>query len=100
MSRRRFLDRTQRQRERRAAGGGFNPGGMIRLAGFGAALVVAVGVYIGFVNQGETIYDGRWGVMQRLITPVLFGLTPLDLIVFALVALVGWRIWQRMRRRG
>ena len=100
MSRRRFLDRTQRQRERRAGRSGFNPAGMIRLAGFGAAIVVAAGVYIGFVNQGETIYDGRWGVMQRLITPVLFGLTPLDLIVFALVALVGWRIWRRMQRRG
>lgn len=100
MSRRRFLDRTHRQRERqKAGGGGFNPGGMIRLAGFGAALVVAVAVYVGFVNQGETIYDGRWGVLQRLITPLFLGLTPLDLLVFVLVGFVAWRIWLRMQRR-
>ena len=98
MSRRRFLDRTQRQRDRHRSGGGFNPSGMIRLAGFGAALVVAVGVYVGFERQGETIYDGRWGVLQRLITPLFLGLTALELIVFALVGLIAWRIWARMSR--
>jgi hypothetical protein len=99
MSRRRFLDRTHRQRARQSQGhGGFNPGSMIRLAGFGAAIVVGVAVYVGFAHQGETIYDGRWGVMQRLITPLFLGFTALDLIVLALVGLVAWRIWARMNR--
>ncbi|MHA6287989.1 hypothetical protein [Maricaulis sp. CAU 1757] len=97
MSRRRFLDRTRSQCDRQRKSGGFNPAGMIRLAGFGAALVVAVGVYVGFARQGETIYDGRWGVLQRLVTPLFFGINALELIVFALVGLVAWRIWARMR---
>jgi hypothetical protein len=98
MNRRRFLDRTHRQRARqRKASGGFNPGAMIRLAGFGAALMVGVAVYIGFARQGETIYDGRWGVMQRLVSPLFLGFNVLDLIVLALVGLVAWRIWQRMQ---
>lgn len=98
MKRRRFLDRTHRNREERDRGNrGFNPAGMIRLAGFGAAIVVFVGVYIGFNRQGETIYDGRWGILQRLITPLFFGVNALDLLVLAIVGLVAWRIWRRMR---
>lgn len=98
MTRRRFLDRTHRNRTRRdQSGRGFNPAGMIRLAGFGAALVIAGGVYVGFVRQGETIYDGRWGVLQRLITPLFFGVNALELLVLAIVGLVAWRIWLRMR---
>ena len=98
MNRRRFLDRTYRQRARQRGGsGGFNPGSMIRLAGFGAALMVGVAVYIGFARQGETIYDGRWGVMQRLVSPLFLGFNALDLIVLALVGLVAWRIWRRMQ---
>ena len=81
-------------------GRGFNPAGMIRLAGFGAALIVGVAVYVGFHRQGETIYDGRWGALERLIRPLFLGFTALDLIVLCLVGLVAWRIWQRMSRRG
>ena len=100
MSRRRFLDRTHRQRDRqRQSTGGFNPGAMIRLAGFGAALMVGVAVYTGFARQGETIYDGRWGVLQRLITPLFLGFNALDLIVLLLVGLVAWRIWLRMQKK-
>ena len=100
MSRRRFLDRTHRARERQNAPerGGFNPSGMIRLAGFGAAIIVAVGVYVGFHAQGETIYDGRWGLAERLIRPLFLGINALDLLVFALVGLIAWRIWLRMSR--
>ncbi|MGK0266028.1 MAG: hypothetical protein ACI82N_000272 [Maricaulis sp.] len=97
MTRRRFLDRTHRNRTRRDEGNrGFNPAGMIRLAGFGAALVIFVGVYVGFARQGETIYDGRWGVLQRLITPLLFGVNALELLVLVIVGFVAWRIWARM----
>jgi hypothetical protein len=100
MPRRRFLDRTHRRREQSAEKGqGFNPAGMIRLAGFGAALVIGLAVYVGFHRQDETIYDGRWGVLERLIQPLFFGFTALDLIVLCLVGLVAWRIWQRMGRR-
>ena len=44
MRRRRMLERSQRARETRdrMGGGDFNPAGMIRIAGFGAAIVVAV----------------------------------------------------------
>jgi hypothetical protein len=99
MSRRRFLDRTQRQRDRQKRDSrGFNPGGMIRLAGFGAAIVVAIAVYVGFSRQGETIYDGRWGVMERLVRPLFLGFNALDLIVLVLVGLVAWRIWLRMQK--
>jgi len=100
MPRRRFLDRTQRHREQsRKTDRGFNPAGMIRLAGFGAALIVFVAVYIGFARQGETIYDGRWGVLQRLITPLFLGINALELIVILLVGFLAWRIWLRMQRR-
>jgi hypothetical protein len=98
MTRRRFLDRTHRNRTRRDEGNrGFNPAGMIRLAGFGAALVIFVGVYVGFARQGETIYDGRWGVLQRLITPLFFGINALEILSVVIVAFIAWRIWLRMR---
>ncbi|WP_417476456.1 hypothetical protein [Maricaulis sp.] len=98
MTRRRFLDRTHRNRTRRDEGSqGYNPAGMIRLAGFGAALVIAGGVYVGFVRQGETIYDGRWGMLQRLITPLFFGVNALELLSVVIVGFVAWRIWARMR---
>ncbi|OLF75357.1 hypothetical protein AWH62_05915 [Maricaulis sp. W15] len=97
MTRRRFLDRTRRNREEQARSGkSFNPATMIRLAFFGVALVVAAAVYVGFWRQGETIYDGPWGLMQRLITPLFLGINALELIVVALVALVAWRIWRRL----
>ncbi|RKQ96644.1 hypothetical protein [Maricaulis maris] len=97
MTRRRFLDRTRRNREEQARSGkSFNPATMIRLAFFGVALVVAAAVYVGFWRQGETIYDGPWGLMQRLITPLFLDINALELIVMALVALVAWRIWRRL----
>ncbi|WP_417469433.1 hypothetical protein [Maricaulis sp.] len=98
MTRRRFLDRTHRNRTRRdESGRGFNPASMIRLAGFGAAIIIAAGVYIGFTRQGETIYDGRWGVLQRLITPLFFGVNALELLVLVIVGFVAWRIWRKMQ---
>ncbi len=100
MSRRRHLKRTHEARERQKRGsGGFNPSAMIRLAGFGAAVIVAVGVYVGFHQQGETIYDGRWGAAERLIRPLFFGINALEMIVILLVGLIGWRIWLRMQAR-
>ena len=98
MPRRRFLDRTHRNQARQRGSGGFNPGAMIRLAGFGAALVVGVAVYVGFHRQGETIYDGPWGAMQRLVEPLFLGINALDLIVLLIAGLVAWRIWARMQR--
>ena len=100
MSRRRHLKRTHEARERQKRGsGGFNPSAMIRLAGFGAAVIVAVGVYVGFHQQGETIYDGRWGAAERLIRPLFLGINALEMIVILLVGLIGWRIWLRMQAR-
>ncbi len=98
--RRRFLDRTKRRREaRREDGRGFNPASMIRLAGFGAALIVFLAVYIGFHRGEETIYDGRWGAMERLIRPIFFGTNALELIALLLVGLIAWRFWRKMNAR-
>jgi hypothetical protein len=98
MTSRRFLQRTKRRIEREENDRrGFNPSAMVKLSGFGAAVVVAAGVYVGFNRQGETIYEGPWGLMQRLVSPLFFGVTALELIVVIAVAGVAWRIWQRMR---
>ena len=99
MTRRRFLERTRRnQQAQNRSGRAFNPAAMIRLAFFGVALVVAAAVYVGFWRQGETIYDGPWGLMQRLITPLFLGINALELIVIVSVGLVAWRIWHQMHR--
>ncbi|MBO6795850.1 hypothetical protein [Maricaulis sp.] len=99
MRRRRMLERSQRAREARdrMGGGDFNPAGMIRIAGFGAAIVVAVAVYIGFHRGGETIYDGRWGVMERLIRPIIFGANALELLALVFAGLIAWRVWKKMQ---
>lgn len=98
--RRRFLERTQRFRENRKEDNqGFNPTSMVRLAGFGAALIVFVGVYVGFHRGEETIYDGRWGVMERLIRPMLFGANALELLVLVGVGFFAWRVWRKMNAR-
>lgn len=99
MRRRRLLERSQRARENRdrMGGGDFNPAGMIRLAGFGAAIVVAVAVYIGFHRGDETIYDGRWGVLERLIRPLFLGANALELLALAFAGLIAWRVWKKMQ---
>lgn len=98
--RRRFLERTQRFREsRREDNQGFNPAGMIRLAGFGAAIIVFIAVYVGFNDGNETIYDGRWGVLERLIRPVFLGANALELLVLVIVGFAAWRIWRKMNAR-
>ncbi|WP_323760876.1 hypothetical protein [Maricaulis sp.] len=97
MTRRGFLERSRRNRRKQAESGrSFDPAAMIRLAFFGVALLVAAAVYVGFWRQGETIYDGPWGLMQRLITPVFLGVNALEIIVLLLVGLVAWRIWRRL----
>jgi len=97
MPRRGFLERSRRNRREQARSGrSFNPASMIRFAFFGVAIVVAASVYVGFWQQGETIYDGPWGLMQRLITPIFLGFNALDLIAMLVVALVAWRIWRRL----
>ncbi|WP_412545099.1 hypothetical protein [Maricaulis sp. MIT060901] len=70
---------------------------MIRIAGFGAAIVVAVAVYVGFHRGGETIYDGRWGVMERLIRPIVFGANALELMALVFAGLIAWRVWKKMQ---
>ncbi|MBR9824927.1 MAG: hypothetical protein GYB36_03880 [Alphaproteobacteria bacterium] len=98
--RRRFLDRSRRMREERnRESKGFNPASMIRLAGFGAALIVFVAVYVGFNRADETFYDGRWGVMERLIQPVFLGANALEWLVLVLVGFIAWRIWRKMNPR-
>ena len=100
MRRRRLLERSQRARETRdgMGGGSFNPAGMIRLAGFGAAIVVAVAVYVGFHRGGETIYDGHWGALERLIRPIIFGANALELLALVFAGLIALRIWNKMKR--
>ena len=98
MTSRRFLQRTKRRKEREQRDRqGFNPSAMVKLSGFGAAIVVAAGVYVGFNRQGDTIYEGTWGFMERLVSPLFFGVSALELLVIIVVAAVAWRIWKRMR---
>jgi hypothetical protein len=98
MSRRRFLDRTHKSRERRRRDGrGFNPVGMFKLAGFGAAILIFIAVYLGFHRQDETLYEGPWGILERLTTPLFFGVNALELIAIIIVAAIAWRIWQKMK---
>jgi len=71
---------------------------MIRLAGFGAAVIVFIAVYVGFHRGDETIYDGRWGVAERLIRPIFLGANALEWLVLVVVGLFAWRLWQKMNR--
>ncbi|WP_300551693.1 hypothetical protein [Maricaulis sp.] len=102
MRRRRLLERTLRAREKQRDQDrrGLDPASMIRLAGFGAALIVFVAVYIGFHRQGATSYGGSWGVMERLTRPLIFGSNALELIALLLVGLIAWRAWRKMQGRS
>lgn len=97
MSRRRFLDRTHRQRERqREDGRGFSPTGMFKLAGFGAAVLIFLAVYIGF-HREQAIEGGQApSVLERLVAPLVFGINALELIAILIAAMIAWRIWRRM----
>jgi len=96
--RRQFLQRTRdRQRQENQAGKGFNPASMIRLSGFGAALIVALAVFVGFTEQGETVYDGPWGLLQRLTSPLFFGINALEILTILVVAAFAWRVWVKMQ---
>jgi hypothetical protein len=95
---RRFLQRSKRRLEQdKQDQRGFNPSAMVKLSGFGAAVMVAAGVYVGFNQQGDTVYSGPWGLIQRLVSPLLFGINALELLVIVVVSAVAWRIWQKMR---
>ena len=96
--RRQFLQRTRdRQKQEKKAGKGFDPASMIRLSGFGAALVVAAAVFVGFTKQGETVYTGPWGLLQRLTSPLFFGINALEILTIIIVAAFAWRVWVKMR---
>ena len=98
MNSRRFLNRTKRRKEARLKDKkGFNPSAMIKLSGFGAALVVGAAVYVGFAEQGDTIYSGTWGILQRLVTPLFFGVNALELLTIVVVAAFALHIWKNMR---
>ena len=97
-SRRRFLNRTKIAQERQAREGrGFDPAGMVRLAGFGAALVVAAAVWVGFARESEAPLAGTWGVLHRLTQPLLFGVSAMEVLVILLAGLLALRYWRRMR---
>lgn len=99
MRRRRFLERTHKNREDRARSGRFNPGGMIRLAGFGAAILVLVAVYIGFHRDDEIVFEGGHGaVLASLVRPLIFGVNALEILSVVVAGLIAWRIWIRMNR--
>lgn len=95
--RRAFLERTHRARERSArASRGFNPSGMIRLAGLGAAAMIGLAVFVGFAG-GDRYLDRAAG-LQALTRPVVFGASWLDLIAVGVVVLVVGVVLLRSRR--
>ncbi|HAQ34738.1 MAG: hypothetical protein CMF74_17210 [Maricaulis sp.] len=95
--RRAFLERTHRARERASrASREFNPSGMIRLAGLGAAAMIGLAVFVGFA--GGDRYLDRVAGLQALTRPVFLGTTWLDLIAIGMVALIVGVVLLRSRR--
>jgi hypothetical protein len=97
---RRFLDRTKSAQERQAKRrNSFDPGGLIRLAGFGAALMVFLAVWIGWGRTSDAPVGWPWGVLYRLSQPAFLGASALELIALAIAGLLAWRYWRRMQGR-
>jgi hypothetical protein len=102
MSRRRpFLQRSREARARRARDSrNFDPTGLMRLAGFGAALMVFLAVYVGFRRSDESALPGPWGVLSRFTEPLIFGVNGLELLALLLAAFMGLRYLRRMQGKG
>ena len=97
---RRFLDRTKSAQERQARRrSSFDPSGLIRLAGFGAAAMVFLAVWIGWGRTGEAPVSGPWGVLYRLSQPAFLGASALEIIALLIAGLLAWRYWRRMQGR-
>lgn len=73
---------------------------MIRLSGFGAALLVFVAVGAGF--HGERFTSAAARLMTRLeplVEPVVWGMSVAELGAGALVLMIfAWLVWRGFRR--
>ena len=76
--------------------GGSDPGAMMRLSGFGAALLVLIAVGAGFHGERFTAAAAR--VMSRLsplVEPVAWGVSLAELLAGGLVlAVFAWAVWR------
>lgn len=91
---RRMREARQRDAENRAAQNA------IKLAGFGAALLVFLAVAVGFRGPGfDAELARRFEPLAPLLEPVLFRITGLELAALALAGIVGALVaWRRLRR--
>ncbi|TGY89245.1 hypothetical protein E5163_08995 [Marinicauda algicola] len=96
----RSRERLRRMRDRRARDARTESvEGAIKLAGFGAAILVFVAVAVGF--RGGEAGDGLAARFERLVPllePALFGMTRLELAMLAIAGLlVALFLWRRFR---
>lgn len=85
---------------RRRKPDGPDPAAAIRLAGFGAALLVFIAVGAGFRGERFTSEAARLlGRFAPLVDPVLFGLSVLELGALALVGVLFFLAFRRGVRR-
>ena len=72
---------------------------MIRLSGFGAAFLVMIAVGAGF--HGERFTSAAAGLMSRLgplVEPVLWGVSPVEMLALAgVLSVFGWALWRGFR---
>lgn len=100
LARRRSRFLANQQRRRRRPDGGGDPAAAIRLAGFGAALLVFVAVGAGFHGERVTTLAARlFSTLEPLARPLVFGLSGLELGAVAIVlAVFGVTLWRGFRR--
>lgn len=90
----------ENRQARRSGSDGFDPSSAIRLAGFVAILLVAIAVAAGF--QGDRLALIAVETLSRfspLVEPALFGVSPVEWMLLALVlAIAGLVVWRGFRR--
>ncbi|MCP2671532.1 hypothetical protein NHF40_11405 [Maricaulaceae bacterium EIL42A08] len=91
----------ENRQARRSSPDGFDPSAAIRLAGFVAMVLVAIAVAAGF--QGERLALVIAEAMSRFapwVEPSFLGVSPIEWIIMALVALIAaFVVWRGFRRR-
>ncbi|MFW5662058.1 MAG: hypothetical protein ACOC05_11815 [Oceanicaulis sp.] len=90
----------ENRRARRGGDEGFDPQAMMKLAGFGAILLLFIAVGAGF--QGERVtswFAAMGGRLGPLAEPVLFGASLIELgAVVVIVVVFGLAVWRGFRR--
>ncbi len=104
MSRRRpvFLRRSIANEERRrlqARSEARAQSAAFRWAAVGVAMVIGLGVMVGFTGAGQALAAQLGGAFGWITAQIGFGLTLADLLaVLAAVGAAAWWVWRDMRR--